>query len=388
MKSYLTSIGTAVPDYRTAQEDIALFMAGAAGLNEQGQKHLSLLYKASGIGYRYSVLPDFGLPYGSYTFFPNTPGLEPFPDIGARMQLYKQEALPLALKAVGACLLQVPDFRKETLTHLITVSCSGMYAPGLDIELTEKLGLDTSIHRTNINFMGCYAAFNGLKMADTICRANPEAKVLLVCIELCTIHYQKADNPDFELANALFGDGAAAVLVEAAPAPSGKYFSVEAFHCDLALEGKADMAWQIGNFGFEMILSSYIPALIKNGIEKLTSRLLQKFDLEVAAVDYFAIHPGGKKILEVIEEVLSIDRHKNAAAYEVLRTYGNMSSPTVLFVLKTLLQKMTTEEHQKNVVSFAFGPGLTLESMLLRVGVPEAGAEVLEVDNQTFVSQA
>jgi predicted naringenin-chalcone synthase len=168
------------------------------------------------------------------------------------------------------------------------------------------------------------------------------------------------------LSNSLFGDGAAAVIVESQPGPRVS-LSMESFFCDLAPEGKAEMAWQISDFGFEMILTSYVPALIKGGIKKLAQNLLKNIDLQLDQVDLYAIHPGGRKILEVIEEELNIPSYKNKFSHEVLKEYGNMSSPTVLFVLNEIFKTLQSSDHQKNILSFAFGPGLTLESMLLKV---------------------
>ena len=382
MRSYLKSIGTAVPQYKNMQHDIADFMAEAAGMNQEEKNQMVMLYRASGIGSRHSVIPDFGKKNGEYTFFPNTPDLEPFPTVRDRMQLYEKKALPLALQAVENCFDTLENFQPSTITHLITVSCSGMYAPGLDIELIEKLSLNKNVQRTCINFMGCYAAFNGLKIADAICRSDKSAKVLLVCVELCTIHYQKSKDWDQILSNALFSDGAAAVLIDGEKPVSGKALQLDAFHCDLAPEGKNDMAWHIGNSGFEMILSSYIPGLIKSGITKLTSDLLENLALDSNEIDFYAIHPGGKKILEVIEAELNMDKSKNRFAHQVLREYGNMSSPTVLFVLKEIMKQVRSSDHRKNILSFAFGPGLTMESMLLKVHCENVPQNISLVENE------
>jgi alpha-pyrone synthase len=370
MKSYITSIGTAVPVFRNKQSTIAEFMSEASGMNEDEKNTLKMLYRASGIGYRQSVIPDFGNKNGEFIFFPNTPDLEPFPTVGERMRLYEKEALPLAINAVKDCFNNLEKIEPTEITHLITISCSGMYAPGLDIELIEQLSLNKNVQRTCINFMGCYAAFNGIKIADAICRSNENAKVLMVCVELCTIHYQKTKDWDQILSNALFSDGAAAVLIDSKKPVSGKSLSLENFHCDLASEGKGDMAWHITDLGFEMTLSSYVPDLIKTGIGTLTSNLLKKLELHLEEIDFYAIHPGGKKILEAIEWVLNIEKTKNKYAHHVLREYGNMSSPTVLFVLKEILQELKNNDDQKNILSFAFGPGLTLESMILKIHTP------------------
>ncbi len=365
MKSYINAIGTANPPVRIPQMQIAEFMANASQLNTQEKRKLLALYRTTGIRYRHSVIPDYGRDKSDFTFFRNTPDMEPFPPISQRMELYRQHALPLCIDAVRQCLDPL-SFSVSDLTHLITVSCTGMYAPGIDIELVEQLDLPTGVQRTAINFMGCYGAFNALKAADAICKSDPGASVLVVCVELCTIHFQKEKTEDHLLANSLFADGAAAVLVQPNPGPSLSV-SMESFYCDLFFPGKTDMAWHITDFGFQMTLSSYIPDMIKSGIRQLTDRLLQRIKLRVPDISLFAIHPGGRRILEVIEEQLGLQPEDNRYAYQVLSEFGNMSSPTVLFVLKALWNELRTRDSGKNILSFAFGPGLTLESMLLRV---------------------
>ncbi len=340
-------------------------MTQALNLNDQETRKLRALYKISGIEHRHTVLKDYAAEPGNYTFFPNSPHLKPFPTVGQRMELYKQYALPLATTAAQNCLQQLAGFDVKTITHLISVSCTGMYAPGLDIELIAALGLQPTTQRTCVNFMGCYAAFNGLKLADAFVRANPEAKVLVVCTELCTLHFQARKEEDHLISNALFADGAAAVLVQEEKTP-GHNLSLESFYCDLAPEGEQDMAWAIGDTGFEMTLSSYVPGLIQKGIGSLTQRLLQQLKLELTDINFFAIHPGGTRILKAIEEELGMSRDDNRFSYNVLRNYGNMSSVTVLFVLKELLNTLQESDSGSNVLSFAFGPGLTLESMILK----------------------
>ena len=375
MTTYISAIGTAVPNHRIAQRDIARFMARTLQLEGAERQRLTALYRASGIDYRHSVLADYGRTE-AFSFFPNTPRLTPFPDIQQRMQMYQREAVPLSTRAALDCLDQLPALRRSDITHLIYVSCTGMYAPGVDIALVHQLGLNTHVQRTAINFMGCYAAFNALKVAHSITLAQADAKVLVVCTELCSIHFQKNDDEDTLLANALFADGAAATVVSQDRNLSEVSLSLEQFYCDLAPDGQRDMAWNIGNFGFEMRLSSYVPTVIRQEIKQLTQRLLRRLtypDHEEdtlsadAVVDYYAIHPGGKRILRVIEEVLSLQKNDNRYAYEVLRHYGNMSSPTILFVLRSLMNELTVADHDKQVLGLAFGPGLTLESMLLRV---------------------
>ncbi|MBC7446932.1 MAG: type III polyketide synthase [Hymenobacteraceae bacterium] len=382
MTSYLCSIGTANPPHRLPQARIADFMAGALQLDEAGSRKLRALYRVSGIAHRYTVLPDYGRENGTYEFFPNTPDLEPFPTVGHRMALFRQHALPLSVAAAQDCLHQLPDTDPTSITHLITVSCTGMYAPGLDIELVQAQGLNRSVQRTSITFMGCYAAMNALKLADAFCRADATARVLIVCTELCTLHFQKSPEKDDLVSNALFGDGSAAALVQAYPAATGPSLALEAFHCGLEPDGQQDMAWHINDFGFEMTLSAYVPKLIERGIQQLTDELLEKMPVRLTDISHFAIHPGGRKILETIEQALGLSAHDNRFAYGVLRDYGNMSSATVLFVLRDLLRTLTPAQASDPVLSFAFGPGLTLEALLLKVHclvpalAPPAAADV------------
>ena len=369
-KSYITSIGTANPPHRFEQKTILEFMQRAHKLNGQEAQRLQALYRASGIKYRYSVIPDYGNQPKEFEFYPKNDDLEPFPSVSQRMASYDKEALALAQQAVENCFSQNADTDPEKLTHLITVSCTGMVAPGLDLQLVEALGLSTNIQRTAINFMGCYAAFNALKMAHEICLGRPEAKVLIVCLELCTLHFQKKNDEDSLLSNALFGDGAAAVLVNAKPSKRIN-LAMDSFFCDVAFQGKNEMAWGIGDFGFEMKLSSYVPGFIQKGIKELCQKLLEKEKIDLEAIDFFAVHPGGKKILQTVDEELQITQRKSRFGYEILKNYGNMSSPTILFVLKALWNQLAATDNDKKILGFAFGPGLTMESMLMHVNVSE-----------------
>ncbi|MBC8156415.1 MAG: type III polyketide synthase, partial [Bacteroidetes bacterium] len=246
--------------------------------------------------------------------------------------------------------------------------------PGPDIELVEVLGLPTTTQRLAINFMGCYGAFNGLKAANAIVRADPSANVLVVSVEICTIHFQKKDETDQLLSNALFADGAAAVLIEGHPRPD-KALRQHQFYCDLLAEGRDDMAWHVSDFGFEMTLTSEVPNVIRRGIGGLLSKLLERSGLTIGDISHYAMHPGGRKILEVIEAQLGIGPEEDRYAYRILKQYGNMSSATVLFVLNEIWQELGNGQADTsepgNILSCAFGPGLTLESMILEAVISE-----------------
>jgi alpha-pyrone synthase len=366
MKAYLHAIGTSVPT-PVLQTDIARFMTRALELSPAQQRQLQALYRSTGIHQRHSVIEDYSQSSEAYTFFSSTQNLEPFPTVSRRMELYRQHVLPLSLKAIGHCLHSLPQVQPKDITHLITISCTGMYAPGLDVALIESLGLSAQVQRMSIHFMGCYAALTGLRLAQSLCQSAARVRILLVAVELCTLHFQKKNTPDNLLANALFSDGAAALLIENQAPQQGIALSVEHFHTEVMLTGQGDMAWKIGDFGFEMLLSSYVPDVIESGIKKLTDRVFESLPYCLEDMSYFAMHPGGKRILEVLEKELSISKEDNRFAYQVLRDFGNMSSPTVLFVFQKLWEQLKTEDHEKKLLSFAFGPGLTLEALVLKV---------------------
>lgn len=369
MGSCISAIGTANPQYRIPQQTIYHFMVNAFGLDANNAARLKQIYDGSGIDQRYSVIPDFAFSdTNQNTFFGKGANLEPFPDTQKRLSLYQETAVHIAADAVQKCFAQFDDDMAASITHLITVSCTGMYAPGIDIELVEKLGLNRRTERTCINFMGCYGAINALKVADYICRADTKAKVLVVSVELCTLHFQKVNTLDNWVANSLFSDGAAAVLVEneANRSNSGPGLILKDFYSEFIPEASDDMGWYVGNFGFEMKLTSKVSKYIKKHIKPLTERVLEQSGLSFAQIDAFAIHPGGRSILEATEHALEIDSAMNELAYETLKEYGNMSSATILFVLQKILN--SDIEAGKNILSFAFGPGLTVEGMILETG--------------------
>jgi len=343
-------------------------MQKAFRLDENDASRLKKIHDNSAINYRYSAIADFSLDnFSENQFFPANENLEPFPNTKQRMDFYRKNAVKIAVAAAQNCLAAFDASFTGKISHLITVSCTGMYAPGIDIDLVENLGLNRSTERTCINFMGCYGSINALKIADSICKANPEAKVLIVSVELCTLHFQKENTLENWIANSLFSDGAAAVIVENTNKRSIKnpYFNLKSFYAEYIYEAKDEMNWQIGNFGYEMILTSKVSKQIQKYIRSLADQVLQKAGLDLTEIDQFAIHPGGKKILDVAETGLGICACKNSMAHQVLQEYGNMSSATILFVLKKILEEKTTQLTQ-NILGFAFGPGLTVESLVLQ----------------------
>lgn len=352
--SKIVSIGTANPRYCHRQDDILQFMLDATNPDEKSRKLLPLLYKRSGINTRYSVFPDFSLSRGNWHFFGNncvSPTLE------QRMKLFNEEVVNLSETAIKKCL---KDTRVEEITHLITVTCTGLSAPGLDILLTEKLRLPANIIRTSVNFMGCYAALHALKIADAFCRADASSKVLIVCTEICTLHFQKSNHIDDVLSSTLFADGSAACLVSGNSKDSG--LTIEQFFSKIALAGQPDMAWQLSGNGFLMTLTNHVPKLIKEEIGSLLHSCLNQLNLSRKDISHWAIHPGGKNILEAVENALALNHNDLAVSYDILRDYGNMSSATILFVLEKIMQKPHT---RGNIFTVAFGPGITIETAML-----------------------
>lgn len=340
-------------------------MIRAMQLGHKEAQQLKVLYRATGIETRYSVLEDYRNPE-QFNFFPNSKNLEPFPSTRSRMEVYRQQSIDISKQAAFNCMDRIQPFNRKEITHLIAVSCTGMFAPGLDLELVNELQLNSTIQRTSINFMGCYAAFNAIRIADSFCAQSADVKVLIVCTELCSIHFQKENTEDNKLANALFADGSAALLIESSPRKD-KSLKVGKSFCDIAYNGADEMAWSIGDHGFEMKLSTYVPEVIRQGVKSLTASLLAANQIMKTDIDYYAIHPGGKKILEAIESELGLKRTDNRFSYSVMKNYGNMSSPTVLFVLQAIYQQLSQQDHNKKILSFGFGPGLTLESLILSV---------------------
>ena len=359
--SQIKSIGTAVPQYKHDQDEILRFMSRIYAFNEKERRTLKFLYRQSGIANRYSVLADYSQEPNNWAFYPPTENLEPFPSLEKRMKVFNEEAVHLSISAIKNCLQNQADLSE--ITHLITVTCTGLSAPGLDLQLLELLDLPKNIFRTSVNFMGCYAAIHALKLADALCQADPNAKVLIVCTELCTLHFQQEATMDNITSSLIFGDGSAAVLVTGAGDKSIG-FPLIGFYGEVISKGKQDMSWQLSSTGFAMTLSGYVPALIEEDFEKLVNQALTRQGISRQQVTHWAIHPGGKKILEAIEKSVPLAKEKLEICYKILREYGNMSSPTILFVLKEILSSLDRSQKQ-TVFGAAFGPGLTMETFII-----------------------
>lgn len=357
--SRIVSIGTAVPDYLTSQDTILDFMHKEYQDSTASRK-LNILFHQSAIESRHSVVPDFSNT-DERSLFPLSREL---PDVVDRMDVYRKQSLPLALKAVDDAFDRlhstVGDFG---ITHLITVTCTGIYAPGLDIELLQELNLPRDTFRTALNFLGCNAVFPALKIADSIVKSHKDAKVLIVSVELCTLHFRPKNNSDNLLSNTIFGDGAAAlVMVSEAMAEDNhlKGFSIKGFLPVLLNRGKGLMGWNITSVNFEMILDSGVAEFLGEELEMLMEAVSEKLQLSSETIHHWAVHPGGKKILDTVQRGLQLKNNELKYSYDVLRHYGNMSSTTILFVLNELFK--SNPHSGETIFAMGFGPGISIET--------------------------
>ncbi len=272
-----------------------------------------------------------------------------FADTGARMRVYEQRAGDLAFRAAV-------DLEDDLagITHLIVVSCTGFAAPGLDLELIERLALSPRIERTSIGFMGCYAAINALRFARHVVRSEPNGRVLVVSLELCTLHLQETSDLEQVLSFLIFADGAAAALVtgERRGLALGRSTTV------LAREAADQITWRIGDTGFDMKLAGGLPATIAACLPGQLREILAGAPAD--AIEHWAVHPGGRSILEAVACGLALEADRLAPSRDVLRRYGNMSSATVLFVLKEMLASGACGPG----CAIAFGPGLAIETLM------------------------
>jgi len=359
--SYIKAIETSVPENCHQQSAITSFYENST--NDLGiRRKIRAIASKAEIDTRYSVLADFSRIPDDFTFFAKNSSLEPEPNLTQRMACFKNEAFKLAIETIKK--IKNIEETKSSITHVITVTCTGLFTPGLDVEIIKEFDLKPSTQRSSINFMGCNAAIMALNYANVICNSTPKSKVLIVCVELCTIHFQKNYSDDYILSTSLFGDGCAVVLVESDDSAMNIYkgLKIKEFNSLIIHKGRNEMAWQITEKGFIMNLTSYVSELINGSLEEfLTNISLNKKD-----VNYWAIHPGGKKILDDFSETLGLEKSVLKQSYDVLKKYGNMSSATVLFVLKKVIEDNININKGETIFSAAFGPGLSVETMQLQ----------------------
>ncbi len=345
MTPHINRISTAVPPH-----DVHQAFVDFANHKLEASRSLPLfkrLTRRCQIDHRWSVLATDG-PYDRVS---DVYRAGAFPTTAQRMALYEAHAIDLAERGVAGLALKSP----RDITHVVITSCTGLSAPGLDLQLIDRLGLNPSVERTVIGFMGCYAAVNGLKFARHVVRSEPTAQVLVVSLELCTLHLQDTNDLEEMLSFLIFGDGCAAALVSAEPVG----LAMTGFKAVTA-QGTADqITWSIGDQGFNMVLSGRVPGSVGAALREHREVILG--DAGSEAITLWAIHPGGRSVLDAVQEALGLSDPALATSREILRRYGNMSSATLMFVLEALLPQAGAGERG---CAMAFGPGLTAETMM------------------------
>lgn len=365
------AIGTALPAHRYPQAHVRAVMERWLHPDRRTGKLLDRVYAQSAIDARYSVIGDFSEdpdPAVPPLFRDPATGAFRSPSTGERNARYAHEVGPLAARAAAAAFARAPALAPADVTHLVTVSCTGFATPGVDLHLVDALGLREDVERTHVGFMGCFAAFPALRLARAFVALDPDAVVLVVCVELCTLHLQPLADVDALLSASVFADGAAAALVSARP-PAGdrRALRLVATTTGLARDGAAAMAWTIGDHGFDMTLTAYVPRVLEAEVGGAVAPLLAKGGVARADVPWWAVHPGGRAIVDKVAGALDLPEEAVAASRAVLRATGNMSSASVLFVLERLMDPtLPGPAAGEPVVALAFGPGLTVDGALFR----------------------
>ncbi len=372
----MRSLETAVPQTILVQQQARDVFASQPGLTRLGTRLVSTCFDSAAIDTRYTAVAELSLDSHSENprFFDPETNRVLSPSTKVRNEIFATEATKLFVEAGKAAVAQAPGIDLDDITHVITVSCTGFFNPGPDYKVVRALGLNPAVQRYHLGFMGCYAAFPALKAAKQFCVADPTAVVLVICVELCSLHVRTSNDPDTIMGSAIFGDGAAAAVVSGrelqGPEPA---IRLDHFETVLTPVGEEAMAWNIGDEGFEMVLGSYVPHIIEEHITGALEPLLAKepslAGLPYSDITHWAIHPGGRSILDKVESKLELTQEQLVPARETLREYGNMSSATVLFVLKYMLEKGATEQEER-ICSMAFGPGLTVETGLFTLVSP------------------
>jgi predicted naringenin-chalcone synthase len=345
--AYLNRIATAVPrhDVHALFED---HVRGALAAEPRKARVFERMAERSGIAHRYSCLSTDDLSAGGFY----APGA--FPDTAQRMRAFERDAPALASQALQR-LLDARERRR--ITHILTTCCTGFSAPGLDHEVIEQCGLPRGVERTMIGFMGCYAAINALRLARHIVRSEPDARVLVLSLELCTLHMQDTTDLEQMLSFLIFADGCAAALVSA----DEDGLALDGFRTLLMPDTRDLITWNIRGFGFDMVLSGRVPNAIQDGLHAHAGDIVN--GAGARAIDTWAVHPGGRTVLDAVERALDLDGEALSASRSVLRQYGNMSSATVMFVLEKL---MCAKLRGARGCAMSFGPGLAAEIMAFR----------------------
>jgi predicted naringenin-chalcone synthase len=358
----LVGFGTHVPAHSISQDEAVEIHSTLCRIDTERARTLRALYRRSGVAKRHSVLLESsgGPLLERQRFYPPArDDMDAGPATAERMLRYELEAPALASAAACAALSSA-GIRSADVTHVVTVSCTGFAAPGIDTRVIEALGLSPSTQRTHVGFMGCHGALNGLKVADSLVHADPDAVVIVCAVELCSLHFAYGWNPETMVPNALFADGASAVVGRAAEEGAAPW-SVASFATLLIPATSEDMSWRIGDHGFRMTLSARVPDIVREALGGWLRSWLAESDLAVDDVASWAVHPGGPRILDAVEAAAGLGKERTRVSRGILADYGNMSSATVLFTL----DRLRSEDAPRPCVALALGPGLVAEAALI-----------------------
>lgn len=367
MSFEILGIGTTNPEHSIQQSEAAVHaqsLSCHAESTDQQRRLLPVLYRRAGVKTRHSVVLEnsSGEEAVRQTFYqPAESPVDLGPATSTRMQEYEKHAAELATQAVQAA-LDSANVDPAEVTQLVTVSCSGFSAPGFDLQVLKQPGFSPDVSRTHIGFMGCHGALNGLRVAKSFTDNDPEACVVVCAVELCSLHQQYGWCPDKIVANALFADGAAAVVGKQSQSSSSDHWKLVASGSTVVPDSEEMMSWRIGDHGFEMTLSPLIPDLIKSRLRPWLENWLAGQGTSIEEIRSWAIHPGGPRILTAVSEAVGFDEEKLVPSRAILAEFGNMSSPTVLFILQRLQATRTA----RPCVMLGFGPGLTIEAALVK----------------------
>lgn len=347
----IKGIGTAWGAFPLSRDRAIELATPLCATDEREKRLLRAIYKGTKIVSRSVVLPEAngGAPFFAGDENPTTP---------QRMERFQQEAIKLSEWAVLQA-LEEAAWSPDSVTHLVTVTCTGFASPGHEIGLISRVGFPLDVERVHIGFMGCHGAINGLKTAAAIAKAHPGSRVLLCATEVCSVHFQYGWDSEQVTANALFSDGSAAVAIEATSDKPGYTIRSTASRHFPNTEG--EMGWRIGSHGFEMNLSSAVPGLLAGVVGEWVDDWLSREKLHRSEVGAWAIHPGGPRILDAVADALKLDEGRMKPSWEIFERHGNMSSPTILFILKELMKS----EARVPWIGLAFGPGLSAEGVLI-----------------------
>ncbi|MDB2613645.1 type III polyketide synthase [Chlamydiales bacterium] len=350
MHASILALQTEVPESSFSQENFEEKMTKLLNLKKTETYLLKRITKGSLIKKRHSVVANF--LEDEWTSSPKT---------SRRNDLYK-EAAPKLAEIVCHKVLEQWGNKRSDITHIISVSCTGMIAPGIEFLLIEPLGLSSKVERLGINFMGCFGAFKGIAIAKSIALESSKNRILVVCTELCSLHFQRDLSKETMVSNSLFADGAGAVIIGMGPRENEKPLFNLINQASEALPGTTDlMSWEAGDFGYQMRLNALIPSFLEKNISPFVKRLVEKNHSLNAFT--WAVHPGGKAILNALLKACQLQNEQLKASWDVLENYGNMSSPTFLFVLNEILK---TSCLNKDIIGLGFGPGLSIEGLLLK----------------------